>query len=221
MVSRIRRDPELLDALRTMLTINVTEFFRDSGQWRVLAEKVLPEILARTRTPKVWSAGCSHGGEPFSIAMLLAEAGAGPGSAIVATDLDRRVLERARSGGPYGAHAVAAVSPALRARDMNVEDGVFRVRQEIRRAVRFRELNLLQDPFPRSIDLIVCRNVIIYFTGPVKDDLMVRFRQSLSPEGVLFIGGTELILNADEAGFERLETHFYRKPSGPESQRAA
>ena len=210
-VSRIQRDAELLDALRTMLTINVTEFFRDGAQWRTLRESVLPDLLKHTPSPKIWSAGCSHGGEPYSVAMLLAEAGGGPNSSIVATDIDRQVLKNARDGGPYGPSDVASVPAEIRAAYFREDEAGFWVTPEIRRRVRFRELNLLRDAFPQAVDLILCRNVIIYFTEEVKDDLIRRFHRSLKPAGVLFIGATESILNAGDIGYARVTSHFYGK----------
>ena len=220
-VARIQREPDLLDGLRSMLTINVTEFFRDAAQWRALRETVLPEILERTQSPKVWSAGCSHGGEPYSVAMLLSEAGAAAGSSIIATDIDQQVLKKARHGGPYAPADVTSVPADIRAKYLREDGDSTWVNADVRRRVKFRELNLLRDPFPQSVDLILCRNVIIYFTEDVKDRLMEGFRKSLRPGGVLFIGATESILNADALGYTRVESHFYRRGEDESMRRAA
>ena len=218
-VGRLSRDATLVDELRTMLTINVTDFFRDAAQWRTLRESVLPDLLKRTSTPRVWSAGCSHGGEPYSLAMLLAEAGARRAS-IVATDLDRRILLQAKAGGPYGPKDVVSVPPEIRASGFEERDDGLYVRAAVRQQVKFRELNLLRDRFPTGVDLLVCRNVIIYFTDDVKTDLMRRFHEALAPAGVLFIGATESMLNADNLGFSRLASSFYTRPN-PGMARAA
>jgi chemotaxis protein methyltransferase CheR len=189
-VTRIQREPELLDDLRDLLTINVTEFFRDSAPWRTLRETALPAILARNPSPKVWSAGCSHGGEPYSVSMLLQEAGAGPTSSVIATDIDPRVLKKARDGGPYALGDVTSVPTDIWAKYFREDENGLWVTDDVRRRVKFRELNLHSDVFPSSMDLILCRNVIIYFTKEFKDQLMQQFQRSLAPGGILFIEAT-------------------------------
>lgn len=218
-VAQLQRDKDLLSRLRTMLTINVTEFFRDAPHWQRLREEVLPMVLARKSDPTVWSAGCSHGGEPYSVAMLLAEAGATRAS-IIATDIDPGVLAQAKAGGPYRANDVVAVPPEIREAYFEEGEDGLRVSRAIKRRVQFRELNLLRDRFPTNVDLLICRNVIIYFTDDVKTDLMRRFHAALRPGGILFIGATESLLNADQLDYERVASSFYRRPEAAQ-QRAA
>ncbi len=203
-------DEELLRKLRDMLTINVTEFFRDSDQWDQFRNSVMPELVSGGARLKIWSAGCSHGEEPYSIAMILDQLG-GLGSArLLATDFDRGVLKRAKAGGPYSEQEVAGVSAVeLKKYFTSAEDG-YSVTDQLRRAIRFGEVNLLHDSFDSGFDMIVCRNVTIYFEAEVKSKLFGNFAAALKPDGILFIGATEALLGADAQGFKRMGGNFYR-----------
>jgi len=214
LIGRLNAEPELLQSLRDMLTINVTEFFRDGSQWDLLERQVLPSLLADRRTLKIWSAGCSRGQEPISLAIVLDRLGALRGSRILATDFDHGSLAHARGGGPYAAHEMGGVSAADRERYFVKGAEGFTARASLVSAFRFSELNLLRDTFDRAFDLVVCRNVMIYFESQVKSDLVRRFQQSLRPGGVLFIGATEALLSDDLEGFERLGGNFYRRSVG-------
>lgn len=211
LVGRLTAEPELLKALRDMLTINVTEFFRDAAQWELLERQVMPSLLTARRSLKIWSAGCSRGQEPISLAIVLDRLAALRGSRILATDFDHGSLTRARAGGPYAAHEMAGVTVEDRERYFVSGAQGFTARPALISGVRFSELNLLRDSFDRGFDLVVCRNVMIYFEGQVKSDLVRRFQESLRPGGVLFIGATEALLGSDLDGFERLGGNFYRR----------
>ncbi len=191
---------DLLKDLRDTLTINVTEFFRDQAQWADLETKVLPELMADTSRLKIWSAGCSSGDEPYSVAMLLDEAGRGVTSSLLATDLDPGSLHKAQAGGP-----------ARQALYFREDGGRFHVVDTVRRRVEFKPLNLLKDRFGTGYDLILCRNVTIYFDPPVKAALTRRFHEALRPGGYLFIGATEALLGSESDGFTRTSGNFYRK----------
>ncbi len=202
---------EMLKNLRDTLTINVTEFFRDQAQWVELEKQVLPELLAESPRLKIWSAGCSSGDEPYSLAMLLDEAGRGTSTSLLATDLDPASLVKAEAGGPYVADALKNVTAERRARYFREEDRRFHVVDSLRRRISYRTLNLLKDSFGSGYDLILCRNVTIYFDPPVKAALTRRFWEALRPGGVLFIGATEALLGAESEGFTRTTGNFYRK----------
>lgn len=211
LVRRLSAEPDLLQSLRDMLTINVTEFFRDGQQWELLERQVMPSLLADRPSLKIWSAGCSRGQEPISLAIVLDRLGALRGSRILATDFDHGSLARARAGGPYAAHEMAGVTSEDRERHFVAVAQGFTARPTLLSGVRFSELNLLRDTFDRGFDLVVCRNVMIYFEGQVKSELVRRFQQSLRPGGVLFIGSTEALLGSDLDGFDRLGGNFYRR----------
>ncbi len=214
---QLEENPEQLQALRDMLTINVSEFFRDEPQFAVLRSTVLPDQLRKGGKLNIWTAACSHGAEPYSVAILLDELHAGAGHRILATDIDRTILAQANAGGPYQANEIRNVSRGQLAKYFSPEGTGHRIEEAIRERVEFREHNLLSDPFEEGFSLISCRNVMIYFSAEVKRQLFQRFHASLKPGGVLFLGGTEAMLGEDAAGFERLSTNFYQKDDSAES----
>lgn len=208
----VRDDPAGLGKLNDYLTINVSSFFRDLDKYEYLQETIVPELLHGHPTLRVWSAGCSRGHEPYSIAILLAEV-TNPRRRhhILATDIDRSALVQAEAGGPYPADDVKHVSPPLLKRYFSAEDDGYRVIERLRRRVVFRHHNLLSDRFESEFDLIVCRNVVIYFTPEVKERLYHRLAGALRPGGVLFVGGTEIVPNASQIGFEPTGISFYQR----------
>lgn len=207
----LERDQGTLTELRDMLTINISEFFRDLPQFEHLASVILPQLLRSSTLLNIWTAGCSHGEEPYSVAILLDELSNLHTHRILATDMDVEALKRAMSGGPYLPADLRNVSvPRLRKYFAPSGEG-HAVIEKIRSRVEFRQHNLLVDPFERRFDLLVCRNVMIYFSGEVKRRLFRQFHESLNPEGALFVGGTEASLGPDGEGFERVSTNFYRK----------
>ncbi|MDA1257000.1 MAG: protein-glutamate O-methyltransferase CheR [Chloroflexi bacterium] len=210
----IEKDPAAADALKDFLTINVTDFFRDPHSWTDLETKVLPELLARSSALKIWSAGCSQGSEPYTIAMILETLAPNRPHKILATDLDAKVVDRAAAGGPYAKSDLKNLSDAQLRKWFDEEDGGFRINNDIRKRVTFRRHNLLMDRFDSGFDLIVCRNVVIYFSEEAKHDLNERFAAALRPGGYFFIGGTETLLDASTMGFERRSTSLYQR--GPD-----
>jgi chemotaxis protein methyltransferase CheR len=214
---RLRSDEQELGKFRNYLTINVSEFFRDAGRWLTLEKNVIPALLkaARLQRPgqsglRVWSAGCSTGQEPYSLAILLDEQAAWR-PRILATDLDRGALKKAGERGPYSPEDVANVSPERRTRYFEPGGPPFYVKEKTARSVTFGELNLLLDPFEKDFDLIVCRNVIIYFTTEAKTELYRRFADALRPGGTLFLGGTEVLSHPAEFGLRNQGISLYTR----------
>jgi chemotaxis protein methyltransferase CheR len=211
----IREDEQAIRRLKDYLTINVSAFFRDQERYQYLQRVILPELLERRSGLRIWSAGCSRGQEPYSLALLLADQ---PGlmsrHRILATDVDATALEWAQAGGPYPAEDLVNVPRSLQLRYFTEERGGYRVVEPLRRQVTFRQHNLLTTPVEQSFDLIVCRNVVIYFTPDAKHELYCRFYQALRPGGVLFVGATEVIARATERGFESKGISFYQRPAG-------
>jgi chemotaxis protein methyltransferase CheR len=204
-------DREELAALRDMLTINVSEFFRDFAQFETLRTKVLPDLLATRSTMSIWSAACSNGQEPYSLAITLDEMGATGRYRLLATDLDRAVLAKAQAGGPYIANDVRNVSAARKQQYFAQDGDQLFVKPALRSRVTFREHNLLADSYGANYDLIVCRNVLIYFSPEAKNEILRRFQAALKPGGVLFIGATEALLGADAKGYKALGGNFYQR----------
>jgi chemotaxis protein methyltransferase CheR len=209
LVAACRADPNLKRAFRDMITINVSEFFRNPEAWEALRTRFLAPMLGRPLT-RVWSAGCSLGYEPYTIAMLVREGSSTAAVRISATDVDDTILAQARAS-RYGEAQMVGVSTARRARFFSPVDGAWEVRPEVRSLVTWRRHDLLRDPFERGFDLIACRNVVIYFTETAKAELYRGFAASLLPGGILFIGATVTISAARDAGLELVVPGFYRK----------
>jgi chemotaxis protein methyltransferase CheR len=213
----IKGDAGQLAKLKDHLTINVSAFVRDPEKFNYLRERLLPEMLRTRPNLRVWSAGCSRGHEPYTLAMILSRM-PGPHRShyILATDIDTGALEYARAGGPYLREDVANVPPAWLSAYFEEAKGGYRVVESLRRQITFREQNMLTGRFENGFDLIVCRNVVIYFTNEVKHELYQRLYAALRPGGILFVGGTEIVAKASEIGFETAGITFYRRRNGME-----
>lgn len=202
--------PDLYAEFLDQMTINVSEFFRNPQRWDVLRDKVFPELMKLSPKPKCWSAACSTGEEPYSMAMLLSEFLELRDIRLLATDLDQHVIERAQIGN-YAAAAVKDV-PKVHLNNYFTKQGErYQISDQIKRCVQFKRHNLLADRYETGFDLIVCRNVLIYFTDEAKEAIFTKFSQALRPGGYLFIGGTEQIFQPQQYGLEATETFFYRK----------
>jgi chemotaxis protein methyltransferase CheR len=216
--TRIRKDPKELSRFRDYLTINVSSFFRDPERWQSLKETIIPRIFkeARQKNPQnptlnIWSAGCSIGPEPYTLAMLLDDVSAYHSHHILATDFDKGALTKAQNRGPYTAEEIQNLTPTQKLAYMQAGGPPFFVADKIAKRVQFKEHNLLDDPFPQNMDLIVCRNVVIYFTGETKDILYRKFRDALRPGGILFVGATEIVPRPQEIGLKGCGISFYEK----------
>lgn len=209
----VTRDAGVRQRLMDYLAINVTEFFRNPERFEDLARRVLPELRRRWDRLRVWSAGCSNGAEPYSLAILLDEME--PGSAarhqVLGTDIDREALREAEAA-VYTEDRMKEVSSLRRRRYFReLPDGRWQVLPEIRRYVRFGVLNLLQDPYPTDQHLILCRNVVIYFTETAKQDIFTRLAASLVPGGYLLVGSTETIFQPDRYGLRAAAPFLYQR----------
>ena len=207
----IEKDKDALGHLMDFLTINVSEFFRDAEQFKLLKTTVIPELLKRSKSINIWSAGCSIGAEPYSVAMMLAELSPFGKHRILATDLDDASLARARSGGPYAESHLEQVALAVKQKNFVKTDGGYTVAPKFKSMVEFKKHNLLVDRFEDGFDLIMCRNVTIYFTDQTKEKLNKDFANSLNDDGVLFIGSTESLLDAQSLGLKRMFASFFSK----------
>jgi len=208
----VRSDQNELSRFRDFLTINVSAFFRDPERWHDLREKVLPELLrVSPRGLRLWSAGCSIGPEPYSLAIMLDELTPHRKHTLLATDLDRGALARARAGGPFSADDIQNVSAIQRSRYFQAGGPPFYTVEALSGRIQFREQNILTDNFESDLDLIICRNVVIYFTEAAKAALYRKFAAALRPGGVLFVGGTEIVPRPQEIGLHSFGLSFYQK----------
>jgi chemotaxis methyl-accepting protein methylase len=213
-------DAQEYERLLDALTINVTRFFRNPEAWSVLDAKVLAPVMDAGGAPlRVWSAGCASGEETYTLAILLSRriAALGKGAracSVLGTDIDKASLEAAE-GGRYGAPALLEMPPALRS---VVFPGAapFSVPAAVREVVRFARHDLLSDaPVGGPYDLIVCRNVTIYFDRPSQLGLLERFHDALRPGGALMLGKVETLLGPLRARFETVDAReriFRRVP---------
>ena len=205
------RDKQRFEQFLDHLTINVSEFFRNPAQWQVLEKQILPALLAQNPHLKVWSAGCSTGEEPYSLAMLLTEIAPLGQHSILATDFDVRVLKKAQEG-VYPVKNTAGIPGHYLQKYFIRQGDTYRVKDELKRLITFRNHNLIRDKFPEQLDLILCRNVVIYFTEETKYELYKKFFNALRRQGILFTGSTEQIIQAREIGYESAAIFFYRRP---------
>ena len=210
-VSRIKSDKELFEEFVNYLTINVSEFYRNPEQWKMMDKDFIPELIGKFgKNLKIWSAACSTGDEPYSLVMALSRHIPLNQIKIIATDLDKQVLAAAKTG-IYNEKSLAGVPDDLRSKYFTKVGNSFQISNEIKSRVEFREHNLLKDPFIKDCHFIVCRNVLIYFTDEAKDEIFMKFGQSLVNGGIFFIGSTEQIMGHRKFGFERRSSFYYEK----------
>lgn len=202
------------------VTTNMTYFFREPHHFEHLRDHALPEILAqhgREKRLRLWSAGCSSGEEPYSIAMTIAGQMSqlrGWDVRILATDLDSDMVATGRIG-CYPAEATESIPSkilAVSVERMNLPSGpLLQMRDTLRRLVSFKQLNLLEDwPMQGPFDAIFCRNVMIYFDNPTKANLIERFKQHIKPGGWLYIGHSESLTGA-HPGLKLMGRTIYRR----------
>jgi chemotaxis protein methyltransferase CheR len=214
-----------LRSLLPLVTVGKTDFFRDAGQFRALSKRIIPDLLVSARRAGhkllIWSAGCATGEEPYSLAIVLAESGARPEEAQVwATDLNVAAVQAAKLG-RFPKRRMQGVSERRSRRFFHQRGDHCEVDDSLRAFIRFEAQNLAAPLFPRlrpeSIDLILCRNVIIYFDLPTIRALMGRFLRAIRPNGYLLLGYSESLFRIYEQ-FEMVEiegTFVYRRPGQP------
>jgi two-component system CheB/CheR fusion protein len=217
----LRRDPQEIRSLSEDLLITVTEFFRDERVFEHLAQKVVPTLF-KGKGPsgrvRVWSVGCSTGEEAYSLAMLLLEHAQKlddpPQIQVFASDLHAGALKVAREG-LYPRQIATNVSPERLERFFTLEDDHYRVKREVRELVVFAPHNLLSDPPFSHLDLLVCRNLLIYLQRDVQDDVMSLFHYALEPEGQMLLGSSETVERSDMFACLDKDVCLYRKRHVP------
>lgn len=217
---RVKDDSDELVEMLNCISTNTTHFFRENHHFKFLKNKIMPELLrikSSEKTIRIWSAGCSTGEEPYSIAITLCEALGnmrGWDIKILATDISTKVLDTAQNG-IYEYEAVSDMPENivcryfLRGTDENA--GRIKVKDFLKDMIRFKRLNLKDGayPFKRKFDVIFCRNVMIYFDEDMKQHLLLMFHRHLSDSGYLFLGHSETMLGSN--GFKPVFITVYRK----------
>lgn len=206
----VQKDPAKLSALVDFLTINVSEFFRNPEQWKILREKVIPGLLQESgkRWLRAWSAGSSGGQEAYSLAITLRELSV-QGS-ILATDIDEPSLAKGTRG-KYSRDELRNVPASLVGKYFHPEGDLLAVNDDVKDMVTFRTHNLLSEDYPQGMDLVLCRNVLIYFTEEGKRHVIGKLARSLRPGGVLFVGATEAIFAPKNYGLSQMLPFFYSR----------
>lgn len=203
--SNIEEKQRFLD----FITINVTEFFRNPELFKEL-EKNLKIYLENTDKLKIWSAACSIGCEPYSVAMIVNDINSNGRNNILATDIDNTILQKAKKG-EYSEADLKNVNDSYRRKYFKEENGKYIVDSRLKSIVNFKKHDLILDNYEKDFDLIICRNVIIYFKNEAKKEIFRKFSDSLKKGGLLFVGATESIYNYKEFGLEKVSTFIYKK----------
>ncbi|NLJ79081.1 MAG: protein-glutamate O-methyltransferase CheR [Tissierellia bacterium] len=207
----LQNDMALLNEFINYLTINVSEFYRNPTQWQTLETDILPDLIDNSRTPlRVWSSACSTGEEPYSLVMLLTRFYKLRDIKVIASDIDREAIKKAKLG-IYNEKSLTNLPAEFIRNYFNKKGEAFQIADIIKERVEFRNIDLLKDPFPKNMDLITCRNVMIYFTEHAKQMLYNKFYNSLSQRGVFFVGSTEQIISPERYNFKSTNTFFYSR----------
>lgn len=210
-VAILRRDNEALEEFVTYLTINVSEFYRNPEQWKLLETEILPYLFELFgRNIRIWSAACSTGDEPYTLVMMLAKFIPMSQIHVIATDIDKQVLERAKIG-VYDAKSLKGLPKEYLTKYFTpINEHSYQISDEVKACVEFKQHNLLRDAYPSNLDMIICRNVLIYFTDEAKNGIYEKFHTSLKKDGILFVGSTEQIISPQNLGFANHRSFFYK-----------
>lgn len=205
----LKNDKKFLDDFKNFLTINVTYFFRDIDKWEEF-KKNLQLLLSKNKILKIWSAGCSIGCESYTIAILCEEY-TDISYSVLATDIDTQALNQIETG-IYNAETVKYVRDDILKKYFIKEiNGNFKIKENIRENITVHVHDLHNTEFKNDFDIIVCRNVLIYFDDDAKVKLYKAFHNALKQNGILFIGGSEIIFQYEKIGFKNLSMCFYQK----------
>lgn len=217
------RNPAEYERLIDTITINVTEFFRDKTVWEILRREVVPDLLAhkrrrRSRTIRVWSAGCATGEEAYSIGMLLLDAiGEKDDHFLVnvtGTDLDREALAKAKAG-VYSKEKLKHIAPTYQVRFLTIgRESTFEMTPRLKRMCRFAHFSLFDDAPMRMVDLIMCRNVFIYFDRERQAKIVGNFHEAMADDAYLVLGRSEKLSPEVAKLFEPVSgrERVYHKP---------
>lgn len=206
----LQKNKDQYEEFINYLTINVSEFYRNPTQWDVLEKEVFPALLKENKNLKIWSAACSTGEEPYSLVMLLSKFMPLKQISILATDIDKMAIERAKTG-LYSKKSLNNLPQKFTKDFFTLKGDNYLISDTVKSRVSFKSMNLLEDPYPSGCDLIICRNVMIYFTEETKGEMYQKFHKALKPHGILFVGGTEQIILPNRYKLAPVKTFFYKK----------
>lgn len=206
----IEKDDDIRTGFLDYITINVTEFFRNKDIFNEFESVVVNQLYKKFGPLKIWSAACSVGAEPYSLAIILDKTNTKLKGKILATDIDDGILAKAKEA-VYKDHEVKNISKADLSKYFIEKDTRYELKDNIKNMVQFKKHDLILENYEKGFHAIICRNVVIYFKNETKNKIYQKFADSLEPGGVLFTGATESIYNPESFGFRKLSTFIYEK----------
>lgn len=206
----IASDVEVKRIFLDYITINVTEFFRNKEIFQEFEDVLVNVLVPKFKNVKIWSAACSIGAEPYSIAMIMDKHNLIRNTKIVATDIDENILKRAKKG-IYKQHETKGLTKEDLDKYFTYDDNTYSIYENLKDIVSFKKHDLILDNYEKGFHAVVCRNVFIYFKDEAKNQIYRKIYDSLVPGGVFFIGATESIYNPKDFGFKKLSTFIYEK----------
>lgn len=208
--SMISQDSNVKRDFLDYITINVTDFYRNREIFQEFKSILTDELAPKFQTIKIWSAACSIGAEPYTLAMILDGTNLLNRSKILATDIDEVVLDKAKKG-IYSEYEIKNLDKSDLDKYFSKEKDGYHINNNMKNIVSFKKQDLILDRYETGFHAIVCRNVTIYLKDRTKDEIYRKMEESLVPGGVLFIGATETIHNPESFGFRKLSTFIYEK----------
>lgn len=209
-VQMLKKSPEQKQKFLDFITINVSEFFRNPELFDELKNEIQFNLLPKNNNLNIWSAACSIGAEPYSLAMMINSINSGGRHSILATDIDNTILEKAKKA-EYIYSEIKNVKAEYLNKYFIKDNDKYFVIDKIKNMVTFKKHDLILDSYQGNFDLIVCRNVVIYFNQDIKEKIYQKFSNSLKKGGLLFVGATESIYNYKDYNFEKASTFIYKK----------
>ncbi|MEC5422464.1 protein-glutamate O-methyltransferase CheR [Virgibacillus sp. C22-A2] len=206
----LNKEDVLLKEFVDRLTINVSEFYRNPKRWDVLKDTIVPLLLKQNNRLTIWSAACSTGEEPYSVAIMVKEHFPQADVQIIATDIDENALSKAKQG-VYHLQALKELPDKIIKKYFTEKHGLYYIHPDLKHRITYKKHNLLADVYPGHMDLIICRNVLIYFTEEAKDSIYQNFSKALKQNGILFVGSTEQIFSPGKYNLSLVDTFFYQK----------
>ena len=198
---KIGEDPVFFEEFISEITVNVTEMFRDPSFWRILRDKIIPNILLNNKRIRIWHAGCSSGEEVNSMAILLEEMGILGNSKMIATDIDDQILKRAKSGVYTVKNMELNEKNYVRFRGENelnkyfeIKNGLTYMDKSLVKDVSYRKQDLVKGEVFNKFDIVLCRNVMIYFNQNLQNDVLKKLHESIFKYGYLAIGSKESLI---------------------------
>jgi chemotaxis protein methyltransferase CheR len=210
--SALQGNKDLLHKFYNYLTINTSAFYRDQKIYNYIQENALVDLLKQHRQIKIWSVGCSHGEEPYTLALILDQLSALDRVRITASDIDDRALEMARAG-RYTAGQVEKVPPRILQKAFKACDGLYQVDLRYKKVIEFNKKNFLEPIYKNMAGqhLVLCRNVFIYFKTEVQEWIIDQISKIILPGGYFIIGCAEFINKPERFNLERQIPSIYKK----------